>query len=206
MRKIIEWGHFYASEGFSTESKQGWEIADQMSQKNGNESMVFIDDIHEKSFSEDLIIIPVHIDTSYLQWNISDKAHHIIEETNKNPQVTIDQVATTIIPNHILLESEMTKYTEQAIELLRNLPRRKKVRFRDGKWAFCSNIKIIHPDSTPTCVWYDLWLTLFKQQSWFDEVINVLPSSYEEQQASLKRIYKKIDPNFPITQIYYNNK
>jgi len=206
METIVEWGHFYLQEWFSTESKEWWELTNKLSKVNWNESMLFIDDIHEVSFSDKLSIIPVKIDLSKLTTSISEKAYYIIEQVNINNWVEIDINETIIDPNHILLESEMSDYTNKVIDILHKLPKRKKVRFRNWKWWFCSNIKVIHANSTPTCVWYDLWLTLLKEELWFKKAINVLPISYEEQQACLKRIYKKVNPEFSIEQIYHNQK
>lgn len=202
MKQVVEGGHFYLTEGFNPKCKEGWKITESLCRENGNESMLFIDDVHEESMHASNEILPIHITATELRSSISDKTEKLIDQINQNDFVSQDSEVITLSPNHILLESEMLEYTLDVIEILKDLPRRKRIRFRDGKWAFCSNVKVLHPDGTPTCVWFDLWLTLLKQKQWFEAALNVLPATYYPQQAAVSRIYQKVDPNFPIQQHY----
>jgi len=202
MKRVIEGGHFYSSEWFAQESEKWWEITQSLCQNNGNESMLFIDDVHDESMHDSTVILPIHIDCSQLRWEISEQAQIVIDQANKNDNANTDSQVIILQPHHIYLESDMYAYTLDVIDILDSLPRRKRTRYSDWKWAFCSNVKILHADGTPTCVGYDLWLTHLKRQRWFKEALNILPASYYEQQVAVKRIYRKIDPDFSITQHY----
>lgn len=203
MKTIVEGWHFYAKEWFLPESKTWWSITEKMSQEDGNESMLFIDDVHDKSPVLVTDIIPVHIDTSRLVSNPTELCMDIISLVNKNDNASIDVEPFQLLPEHIVLESEMKQHTDRVTELLEWLPRKKRIRHRDWKWSFCSNAKVLYPNGDPTCIWFDLGLTFLKQEMWFDRTFNVLPEIYKEQQAFLKRIYQKIDPNFSIEQHYH---
>ncbi len=200
---IVEAGHFYAQEGFSETSKQGWELGKECNWT----SMLFIDDVHPESnkiYENDKKIIPVHIDLSKIIWNISEETISVIEKVNKNNFVNVDSPIYELQPEVIILEWEMKIYSEKVLEVLENLSRKKRARINE-KWTFCSNIKIFDSEGTPTCVWYDLWLTYLKEKKlWATEAINILPLNYEEQQENVHRIYKKVNPNFNFHTLFFN--
>lgn len=165
--------------------------------------MLFIDDVHPKS-REATDIVPVQISYEKIIYAVSDKCQNIVEKANNNSYVTLDQEVIFVQPEYIILESEMWEYAQQIVEILQGLPRRKRYKFREWKWGFCSNQKNIDNANTPTCIGYDLGLTYFKDKilkhTWG---INILSSVYEEQQDGVKKIYQKVNPDFYLEQIYY---
>lgn len=202
MKKIVvEWGHFYMSEWFSTESLKWWELAQQLcSGINSAETMLFIDDINERNFTKKINLLELNIDVSYLLSGITEKCRKIIENINLTSWHKCDYILS---PNHIVLESEMKCYTEIVMDILSKLPKKRRLRINEWKWCFCSNIKIANEDWIPTCVWYDLWLTYLKEQMWFSWAINVLPFDYNEQQEYLNRLYSKVNSSFDLSQHYF---
>ncbi len=165
--------------------------------------LLFIDDVHPES-QEATDIVPVNIDWSATPKKLSEDTLWIIEIVNMNNQVTLDRPTLHITPDFIILESEMTKYTRQVIEILSWLPRKKRYKFREWFWWFCGEQKILHSLWTPTCIGYDVGLTYFKDTIlWFDSWVNVLSKVYHEQQLWVNRVYQKVNPNFDLQQFYY---
>jgi len=198
MKKIIEGGHFYISEGFSEESRKWWQITQQLCNDFGSDAMLFIDDVHKRDNSENQV--PFHIDTTGLLSDISDKCSDIINKFNHWSQ----ENKFLLQPDHIILESEMSDYLNEVIIILSGLSKKKRYQNRDNKWGFCSNIKILDAQGTPSCVWYDLWLTYFKDKILgYTSAINVLSEDYISQQSAVNRIYQKVNPDFELQQKYY---
>lgn len=200
--KIIEAGHFYSQQWVSREATKWWWIWEWM-KRDWDMSMLLIDDIHmsDPHISWDTDICPVNI--LMPQGQISDGAGDIIAGVNKNSNVTVDAPATIWKPDKIILESEMRPYSEQIVDILSWLSRKKKARFREWHGTFCSDKKILDADWNPTCIWYDLWLTLLKEELWFNNILNILPEGYWTQQNAVNRIYSKINPEINIKQHYF---
>lgn len=135
---------------------------------------------------------------------LSEEALWIIEQVNQNSRVTLDVPIIELSPDFIVLESQMREYAIRTIEILEWLSRKKRYKFREWKWWFCSEQKLLDAHGVPTCIGYDVWLTYFKDTVlWFDWWVNVLSKVYEGQQEGVTRVYNKINPDFKLWQLYY---
>ena len=202
MKTIIEGWHFYTSEWFSKESALGWNITSKLCNDLQADSMLFIDDVHPPTNSC-IELISLQVDISQSISDISEFAMGIIEQINSKWSIT-DTSTYVISPHHIALESEMWKYTQDVIEILTGLPKKKRYKFREGKGWFCSNTKMLDINNKPTCVWYEVWLSYFKDKILgYDSAINVLPEWYLNQQIATSRIYEKVNSDFLLEQKYY---
>jgi len=169
----------------------------------GLPKLLFIDDVHPES-REATHIVPVSIETHQAQHTLSRDTLELIEHVNRNMHVTLDSPVTTVSPEYIVLESEMTEFTMRVIEILTGLSRKKRYKFREGVWWFCSEQKLLDNLWVPTCIWYDVGLTYFKDTVlWFESGVNILSNVYKEQQAGVKRVYQKVNPDFEMDQLYY---
>jgi hypothetical protein len=201
VNKVIEWWHFYSKIWFTTDAKKWWQITEELCNLEPSaQSMLFIDDVHEKNFVENPTVIPVHINLEYLIWVVSKKCKQLIPEINET-SATLGKTPFSLSPNYIVLESEMKEYTDEIIRILSNLPWKKRAKFKEWVWNFCSNIKLTDGEGEPTCVWFDVWLTLLKQRMWFSSGVNVLPSQYKEQQEKVRKIIEKIIPEFDLKMV-----
>ena len=203
MATIIEWGHFYSNIWMTNDAWKWWDTIKTF-KKEKDASMLFIDDVHKESqFEIWKWIIPIKIDFSGVINELSDYAKDIITEINKNLKVTIDQEEKIIKPDYLYFEWDMKEYTEKILDILFQLSRKKCARKKENWEIFCSGWKIIQSYWTPTCTWYDLWLTYLKDKElWFNNAINILPKEYEWMQDLLNKIYKKINSDFSLEQFY----
>lgn len=164
---------------------------------------MFIDDVHPES-QEATSIVPVNILCSAVKGIVSEEVLWVIEQANKNSKVTLDVPITELLPNFIVLESQMREYAIKTIEILEWLSRKKRYKFREWKGWFCSEQKLLDANWVPTCIGYDVWLTYFKDTVlWFDWWINILSEVYQEQQSWVTRVYQKVNPDFKLWQLYY---
>lgn len=107
--------------------------------------------------------------------------------------------------DYILMESEMKTTALDILEILKNLPKRKKATLNNGKW-FCSGFPITDNQGNPLCVLLDTGLTLTKKRMGFNKGVNILPFYYEEEQRRLLRLIKKTIPDFKLSIILFNDK
>ena len=161
---IIEAGHYYECKGPTAWSTQGVAIMEKI-RRNGAKSMLFVDDLHPL---ENVSIIERFEDTVYFDFK----------------------------PDYLVMESEMIKPAQKILEQLLSLNSKKKRASRNPKDGKCyiSGFPITKDDGeTPLCVLLDAALTVHKRELGFDNVINILPYFYQEQQSNLLRILNKLN-------------
>jgi hypothetical protein len=171
---ILESGHFYSVKGPTQWSRIGWRILNTL-KKNGDKTMLFIDDIHQ--------MMDVH------------------EQERHLPCIPFDPK-----PDFSVKESEVSWYAFQVLEILKNLPKRKKARLNgaDARKWHCSGIPLTHANGNPTCILLDVGLTLMKQNIGFVKAVNILPLFYKEQQRGVLRLVEKAMPDFHLEVILFS--
>ena len=201
---IIESGHFYLDHWFTHLALQWWKNGQHESKLLAtSESMLFIDDVHPGTMSSEReqssTVAEVNIRTDQIITPPTQKTLEIIHSINSwSPHETIS-------PNHIILESELEHYIKIAIDQLLDLPKKKKAKQSKNGSLMCSGNVILlsdDEDNKPTCVMYDIWLTLLKSRI-AHKALNILPAWYELQQSVTHRIVAKILPEFCIETKYY---
>lgn len=144
-----------------------------------------------------------------LQSHIGMQIAHAIKGTNDHILLFIDDVHTSHtyeddVPGcwwedeitkevtYQILESETV---DKALELCDIL----QAKYKGGEFYY-QGIKLTKDKGTmPTCIAMDSILTLFKREKWYDQLINILPATYQKQQEQLQVMmqgmkYKNILP------------
>ncbi len=168
-----EAGHYYLAKGPTQWSEAGWTVMNLLAH-DGDSRMLFVDDVHQK---ED-----VHM-------NERDLARIAFDP---KPQ-----------PTHMAVESEMLVHAYQALEMLKQLPRRHRARNTQGRW-YCSGFPLQGQRGQPLCLLFDLGLTWYKRKLGFQRAINVVPLHYAEEQRQLMRLVRKAMPSFELAVITHD--
>ncbi len=169
---IWEAGHYYKAKGPTEWSVAGWSILAQFSQPHEGR-LLFIDDVHTL-----------------------DDVHEHERGLSTIPFEPAPE------PTHIITESAVRESAFEALNVLKQLPKRKRARISGGRWR-CSGFPLTSVDGTPLCLFYDLGLTWYKRQLGFTRAINVVPQFYEEEQRRLLRLVRKAMPDFDLTVIVH---
>lgn len=128
---------------------------------------------------------------------------HSIAEVNPD-EVDLDVVEFSPDAHITVMESELLDHAIRALELLKELPSRSRARLSNGSGAyFCSGAPLTKPDSSPTCLLYDLGFNLWKSERGL-AIVNILPVFYADEQQVLIRLTSKILPEVPISVILYD--
>ncbi|HUX36208.1 MAG TPA: hypothetical protein VMV71_04250 [Candidatus Paceibacterota bacterium] len=122
-------------------------------------------------------------------------------------EANLPTVDFKIIPDFIVMESEVVEKARQILETLKRLNKNRRARISSssGKWH-CSGFPLTTASGEPNCVLLDAGLTLFKQELGFKKGVNILPMFYEEQQRKLLRIVSKAMPDFSLKVVLYDIK
>ncbi len=134
-----------------------------------------------------------------------------IDDHHKNPPQNELSVPVADLDHKffslILHESNMLTPAYQLLEHLCSLPKKKRAEKSKNGQYFCSGFAITTVDGVPLCVLLDAALTQIKHQMGFDEIINILPYHYEEEQKNLFRLLAKILPDgVKVTSLLFNEK
>lgn len=172
MPRLLEAGHYYLAKGPTEYSQVGWKILRALCLTN-DRSLLFLDDIHEKS--------DVHAEEIDL------------------PIVT----GFTPIADHTVYESEVASEAFEVLEILCGLPKAKRARRNGEDRWFCSGFPITNPLGNPLCVLLDAGLTLRKMRLGFLEHVNILPYFYEEQQRHVLKLIAKALPTCSTRVVLY---
>ena len=172
---IFEAGHYYAAKGPTQWSEMGWNILSTYTEQ-GDGRLLFIDDVHA---SDQL--------PSY---------ERDLENIAFNPHPE---------PTHTILESEVLEDAEEALKVLKILPRRKRARKTGrGKVLRCSGFPLKNSKNEPTCLFLDIGLTWRKYKFGFTHAVNILPAFYESEQQHLYRIMRKALPQLTLDVILFD--
>lgn len=139
MGRVIEAGHYYIAKGPTIWSKVGWEILQRI-QKQGDQTMLFIDDLHGL---QDLIAIERESELS----DFSFRPDHVVYEAS--------------------LTGEAEQVFQMLMVLSAKRRPRKKV---DGSWFLNGAIKLKYPSGKFSCVMLDAGLCLRKKLISFEVV------------------------------------
>ncbi len=174
-RTVLEGGHYYQCKGPTTWSLIGWMLVQEL-QKPGQETMIFIDDVHGlKDLHPAEACLPGF-------------------KTLPKPEADIT-----------FLESDCVEPAFRTLEKLssKDIPRKKRAKKKGEQW-FCSGAAITDGKGFPLCVLLDLALSLQKQEMGFQRIINILPQFYEQQQTHLRKLMNKIVPELTHSAILYD--
>ncbi|MBU6323187.1 hypothetical protein KGQ55_00685 [Patescibacteria group bacterium] len=132
-----------------------------------------------------------------------DDVHELDEvgtHERDNPRIDFNPSST-----HTVMESEVLDDAYEVLEPLMRLPKRKRVRYSANKKTWrCSGHLLIRDDSIPTCLFYDLGLTVRKCLLGYRSAVNILPKAYELQQRRLRKVVNKALPGFGLTVILHD--
>lgn len=156
---------------------------------------------------------------SELGWGILEKMHSdgdksllFIDDVHTLNDVSTDEInlpAVSFSPkaDFIVMESAMRDWGFKFLELLKELPKRKRARKYNGNGVwFCSGFPLTNEAGDPLCLLLDAGLTLYKQSLGCKTAINILPDFYQDEQERLLRLVKKAMPDFLLEVVFFNQK
>lgn len=162
---LIEAGHYYLSKGPTKWSNIGGKIAENLKHQYGK--------VETMLFLDDV---------------------HSINEVSPY-EVDHPVVPLQFNADHVVYESEMIEPALQLLEVLKELPKKRRARPDSEGRYYISGFPVTNKFGKPLCVLLDAALTLKKYEMGFKRTINILPFYYKEQQENLFRILNKIMPH-----------
>ena len=170
---MYEGGHFYAEKGPTIWSEIGWNLVTRLARQSDSR-MLFVDDVH-----------PVE--------NVHERERHLKPIAFRlEPE-----------PTHLAVESAMLSHANEALGVLKSLPKRRRARKIRGRWH-CSGFPLEGVSGRPLCLFFDLGLTWHKRQLGFSRAVNVVPEFYADEQRRLVRLAKKAMPDFDLRVILHD--
>lgn len=173
---IIEAGHYYSVKGPTIWAKQGVEIMQKL-RKQGDKTMLFIDDVHS--------VDDVHS---------MEKFEEIISLDFKPDFVVMESEMIKPAKEILYRLKNLDSKKKRAI---RNP--------KDGKY-YISGFPITKPDGMPLCILLDVALTVHKANLGFQKALNILPYFYDDQQMRVQKIISKIIPEFELKTMFFGQR
>ncbi len=128
---------------------------------------------------------------------------HPIDDVSAH-EVSLPTVELDVSPDFTFMESDVANEAFHFLNLLKDVtPRKKKAKLEHGSW-YCSGFPLTDAEGNPLCVLLDAGLTLRKHNLGFKNGVNVLPKFYEEEQYRLKRLLRKVLPEFDLSVILFD--
>ncbi len=119
------------------------------------------------------------------------------------PERELPAITFAPIADFRIQESWLVDESWRALDRLKRLSRTKRARWSRGAW-YCSGARLTTVSGAPTCVLYDLGLTIYKLNQGFRSGINILPEFWEPQQRRVVRLITKAVPEFSLEVVLYD--
>lgn len=117
--------------------------------------------------------------------------YHGIENVSEH-EINHPVIDLNFTPDYTVYESDMVKPALVLLEVLKELPKKRRARQDKNGAFFLSGFPITDRAGNPLCVLLDAALTQHKYELGFQRSINVLPSYYGGLQANLSKIINKL--------------
>lgn len=177
---LWEGGHLYQSKGPTMWSVVGWDILTSLRGPDDH-TVIMVDDVHGIE--------------------LLDPRERSLDPVRFKPDPE---------PCFVVKESDMAIPGHRVLELLKQLPRRRRARqtMHPRRWC-CSGFALTTPNGggpgEPLCLLYDLGLTWHKYHRFgFCRMVNILPEFYLTEQKALIRIARKVMADVDIRAVLYD--